>query len=159
MSQVLFLHFCTLPIQDLNHEKQSSAASLWLHFPEVCCFPMFPSCTLFASCAGSHQLWGALTRHLLFWDQLAFCCSSLSFLLWREFFVLNFSPQLNEQRGCMFSFKPRSSTSKHGLAWLCFSTLEQQLQVAEKELSSQCFISVCCWHVIKGQARPWQAVT
>lgn len=79
--QVLFLCFCTLAIQDLNHEKQSSAASVWLHFAEVCCFPMFPSCTLFARCAGSHQLWGALTRHLLFWDELAFCCSSLSFLL------------------------------------------------------------------------------
>lgn len=136
---VLFLRFCTLPIQDLNHEKQSSAAWLWLYFPEVCCFPMFPSCTLFASHAGSHQLWGALTRQLLFWDELAFCCSWLSFLFWRQFFYLNFSPQPNEQCGCMFLFKPRSSASKHGLALLCFSTLEQQLQVAEKKLSSKCF--------------------
>lgn len=154
--QVLFLHFCTLPIQDLSNEKQSSAASLWLRFPEVCCFPMFPSCTLFASHASSHQLWGALPCHL-FWDELAVCCPSPSFLLWKEFFFFKCSPQPNEQCGCMFLFKPTSSASRHALAWHCFSTLEQQLGLAEKELSSKCFVSVCCWHVIKGQARKWVA--
>lgn len=83
--------------------------------------------------------------HLLFWDGLAFCCSWLSSFVLKGVFLLKIFPTAKWTMWflCLFLFSPRASASKHGLALLCFATLEQQLVLPEKALSPRCFISVC----------------